>query len=86
MRQKNTYYFTYKLREVGALEAKRGGFVFKSGSIHPEHFTRTVLWPEVLKLEPDYLDVKYRSHEIHEWPYDDVTYQPLEVVDTENDR
>ncbi|MDB5080346.1 MAG: hypothetical protein JWP00_2270 [Chloroflexi bacterium] len=86
MRHKSTYYFTYKLRELGDLEARRGGFVFKSGTVHPERFTRTVLWPEVLKVEPGYLDVKYRSHEIHDWPYEDVTYQPLEVEDVESDR
>jgi hypothetical protein len=86
MRHKTTYYFTYELRESGELEAKRGGFVFQSASIHPENFTRSVLWPEVLKLEPDYLDVKYRSHQIHEWPIEGVTYKPVEVEDKESDK
>jgi hypothetical protein len=86
MRHKSTYYFTYELRESGDLEAKRGGLVFQSSSIHPENFTRSVLWPEVLKLEPDYLDVKFRSHQIHEWPIEGVTYKPVEVEDKESDK
>jgi hypothetical protein len=40
----------------------------------------------VLKLEPDYLDVKFRSHQIHEWPIEGVTYKPVEVEDKESDK
>lgn len=85
MRQKITYYFTYELRANGATEAKRGGYVFKSSSIHPEHFVRGTFWPAVLKQEPEYAEAKFRSHEIHEWPYEDVTYQTVEVEDKENE-
>ena len=79
MRHQSTYYFTYELRLPGILEAKKGGLVFKTSSIHPEHFTRSTLWPAVLKAEPEYLEAKYWSHEIHEWPYEGIIYQPVEV-------
>jgi len=83
MRPKITYYFTYELRRAGIPEAKRGGLVFKSASIHPEHFTRSTLWPEVLKLEPEYTDARYRGHELHDWGYEDIVYQPVEIDDKE---
>ncbi len=85
MRRKINYYFTYEFRSTETLQAKRAGLVFKSSSIHPEHFVRSTLWPEVLKLEPEYTDVKYRSHEIHDWPYEDVTYQAVEIDDKGNE-
>jgi hypothetical protein len=83
MRPKITYYFTYELRRAGIREGKRGGLVFKSVSIHPEHFTRNTLWPEVLKIEPEYTEAYYRGHEIHDWGYEDIVYQPVEIDDKE---
>lgn len=85
MQSKMTYYFTYEIRGSETPELRRGGFVFKSTSIHPENFARNVLWPQVLKLEPELGNVKYRSHEIHEWPNEDIIYQPVEVEDLEMD-
>lgn len=83
MRPKITYYFTYELRKAGGGEVKRGGLVFKSVSIHPEHFTRSNLWPEVMKIEPEYTDARGRGYEIHDWGYEDVTYRPIEIEDKE---
>ncbi len=85
MRQKITYYFTYELRSNGTSEAKRGGLVFKSASIHPETFVRSTLWPAVIKLEPEFSEVKYRDHQIHDWPFEDVVYQPIDFEDKETD-
>ena len=50
-----------------------------------KNFVRQVLWPSVIKLDPQYLKPAYRSHEIHEWPNDDVTYEVLEVEDEAGD-
>ena len=85
MRSKMTYYFTYEIRGTQTADLKRGGFVFKSASIHPEKFAREVLWPNVVKLDPQYVKAPYRSHEIHEWPDDNVTYEVLEVEDDASD-
>jgi hypothetical protein len=85
MQTKMTYYFTYEIRGSETPELKRGGFVFKSTSIHPENLARRVLWPEALKLEPQLGNVKYRSHEIHEWPNEDIIYQAIELEDQDND-
>ena len=84
MPTKMTYYFTYEIRGSETPELKRGGFVFKSTSIHPENLARNILWPQVFKLDPELGKVKYRSHEIHEWPSDDVTYQTFDLEDKDN--
>jgi hypothetical protein len=81
MQPKTTYYFDYEIRGSLLPELKRGGFVFECSVTLPENLAQSILWPKVFQLEPKVGTVKYRNHEIREWPADDIMYQIIEVED-----